>query len=119
NTDHPLRNHAAIGNLMDKVDILDAPDKFGAVVLWCLSRRVQVLVNVLNSQAVCGVGRRAYLLGFFESSHSKRLESSCSRNIVNVIVELSSFGRPKEEKVEAPSPSAARGCYNNVVKTLP
>ncbi|MQL79934.1 hypothetical protein Taro_012363 [Colocasia esculenta] len=27
NTDHPLRNHAAIGNLMDKVDILDAPDK--------------------------------------------------------------------------------------------
>ncbi|MQL83559.1 hypothetical protein Taro_016050, partial [Colocasia esculenta] len=51
----------------------------GAVVLWCLSRRAQVLVNFLNSLAVCGVGRRAYLLSFFESSHSKRLESSCSR----------------------------------------
>ncbi|MQL68343.1 hypothetical protein Taro_000634 [Colocasia esculenta] len=26
-TDHPLRNHAMIGRLMEKVDILDAPDK--------------------------------------------------------------------------------------------
>ncbi|MQM00308.1 hypothetical protein Taro_033039, partial [Colocasia esculenta] len=51
----------------------------GAVVLWFLSRHAQVLVNLLNSQAVYGVGRHAYLLGFFESSHSKRLELSCSR----------------------------------------
>ncbi|MQL73261.1 hypothetical protein Taro_005609, partial [Colocasia esculenta] len=27
----------------------------GAVVLWCLTSRAQVLVNLLNSQAVCGV----------------------------------------------------------------
>ncbi|MQL94581.1 hypothetical protein Taro_027237 [Colocasia esculenta] len=53
----------------------------GAMVLWCLSRHAQVLVNLLNSQAVCGVGLRAYLLGFFESSHSKRLESSCSSHL--------------------------------------
>ncbi|MQL95723.1 hypothetical protein Taro_028393 [Colocasia esculenta] len=44
---------------------------------------------------------------------------SFTRNTVNVTVELSSFGRPKEEKLKPPSPSAARGCYNNVVKTLP
>ncbi|MQL83374.1 hypothetical protein Taro_015857 [Colocasia esculenta] len=50
----------------------------GAVVLWYLSGGAQGLVNLLNSQVVFGVGRCAYLLGFFESSHSKRLESSCS-----------------------------------------
>ena len=32
---------------------------FGAVVLWCLRRSAQGLVNLLNSQVVCGVGRRA------------------------------------------------------------
>ncbi|MQL74721.1 hypothetical protein Taro_007066, partial [Colocasia esculenta] len=50
----------------------------GAVVLWCLSRGAQGLVNLLNSQVVFGVGRCAYLLGFFELLNSKRLESSCS-----------------------------------------
>ncbi|MQL74701.1 hypothetical protein Taro_007074, partial [Colocasia esculenta] len=50
----------------------------GAVVLWCLSRSAQGFVNLLNSQVVCGVGCRTYLMGFFESLHSKRLESSCS-----------------------------------------
>ncbi|MQL80188.1 hypothetical protein Taro_012637 [Colocasia esculenta] len=50
----------------------------GVVVLWCLSRSAQGLVNLLNSQVVFGVGRCAYLLGFFESLHSKRLESLCS-----------------------------------------
>ncbi|MQL95726.1 hypothetical protein Taro_028394, partial [Colocasia esculenta] len=44
---------------------------------------------------------------------------SFTRNTVNMTVELSSFGRPKEEKLKPPSLSAARGCYNNVVKTLP
>ncbi|MQL98629.1 hypothetical protein Taro_031342 [Colocasia esculenta] len=51
---------------------------FGAVVLWCMSRSAQGLVNLLNSQVVFGVGRCAYLLGFFASLHSKRLESLCS-----------------------------------------
>ncbi|MQM23786.1 hypothetical protein Taro_056856, partial [Colocasia esculenta] len=51
---------------------------FGAVMLWCLSRVAQGLVNLLNSQVVYGVGCRAYLLGFFELVHSKRSESSCS-----------------------------------------
>ncbi|MQL67929.1 hypothetical protein Taro_000205 [Colocasia esculenta] len=51
---------------------------FGAVVLWCLSYGAQVLVNLLNSQVVFGVGRCAYLLGFFELLNSKRIESSCS-----------------------------------------
>ncbi|MQM02313.1 hypothetical protein Taro_035082 [Colocasia esculenta] len=50
----------------------------GAVVLWCLSRGAQGLVNLLNSQVVFRVGRCAYLLGFFELLNSKRLESSCS-----------------------------------------
>ncbi|MQM13889.1 hypothetical protein Taro_046817 [Colocasia esculenta] len=48
------------------------------VVLWCLSLGAQGLVNLLNSQVVFGVGRCAYLLGFFELLNSKRLESSCS-----------------------------------------
>ncbi|MQM01658.1 hypothetical protein Taro_034416, partial [Colocasia esculenta] len=39
---------------------------FGAIVLWCLRRSAQGLVNFLNSQVVCGVGCHAYLLGFFE-----------------------------------------------------
>ncbi|MQL91810.1 hypothetical protein Taro_024426 [Colocasia esculenta] len=51
---------------------------FGAVVLWCLSYSAQGLVNLLNSQVVCGVGCRAYFLGFFELVQSKRSESSCS-----------------------------------------
>ncbi|MQM00890.1 hypothetical protein Taro_033633 [Colocasia esculenta] len=50
----------------------------GVVVLWCLSRGAQGLVNLLNSQVVFGVGRCAYLLGFFELLNSKRLESLCS-----------------------------------------
>ncbi|MQM06734.1 hypothetical protein Taro_039559 [Colocasia esculenta] len=52
--------------------------RVGAIVLWCLSRGAQGLVNLLNSQVVFGVGRCAYLLGFFELLNSKRLESSCS-----------------------------------------
>ncbi|MQM10723.1 hypothetical protein Taro_043621 [Colocasia esculenta] len=48
----------------------------GVVVLWCMSRSAQGLVNLLNSQVVFGVGRCAYLLGFFESSHSKRCNKS-------------------------------------------
>ncbi|MQL82182.1 hypothetical protein Taro_014648 [Colocasia esculenta] len=39
---------------------------FGAIMLWCLRRSAQGLVNLLNSQVVYGVGCRAYLLGFFE-----------------------------------------------------
>ena len=50
----------------------------GAIVLWCLSRGAQGLVNLMNSQVVCGVGCRAYLLGFFELLNSKRLELSWS-----------------------------------------
>ncbi|MQL69518.1 hypothetical protein Taro_001811, partial [Colocasia esculenta] len=68
------------------LEVLSTVYLVGAVVLWCLSRRAQVLVNFLNSQAVYGVGRRAYLLSFFESSHSKRLESSCSRLYALVLV---------------------------------
>ncbi|MQL83556.1 hypothetical protein Taro_016049, partial [Colocasia esculenta] len=58
----------------------------GAVVLWCLSRSAQGLVNLPNSQVVFGVGRCAYVLGFFESLHSKRLESSCSSCTALVLV---------------------------------
>ncbi|MQM05299.1 hypothetical protein Taro_038103 [Colocasia esculenta] len=46
----------------------------------------------LNSQVVCGVGHRAYLLGFFESLHSKVLESSCSRLFALVLVFPLSWG---------------------------
>ncbi|MQL96693.1 hypothetical protein Taro_029375 [Colocasia esculenta] len=43
--------------------------------------------ELLNSQPVCGVGQRAYLLGVFESSDSKRLESSCSKLYALVLVD--------------------------------
>ncbi|MQM06917.1 hypothetical protein Taro_039747 [Colocasia esculenta] len=72
----------------------------GAVVLWCLRRCAQVLVNLLNSQAIYGVGRHAYLLGFFESSHSKRLELLCSRC-------------NKSEHMKAECPEAKKDKYKN------
>ncbi|MQM17002.1 hypothetical protein Taro_049966, partial [Colocasia esculenta] len=69
----PREEEGKVGEEEEKELVIAA-----VLIKKCLSHGAQGLVNLLNSQVVCGVGCRAYLLGFFELLHSKRSESSCS-----------------------------------------
>ncbi|MQM09242.1 hypothetical protein Taro_042107 [Colocasia esculenta] len=74
----------------------------------CLSRGAQGLVNLLNSQVVFGVGRCAYLLGFFELLNSKRLESSCS----SLYCTCASVHLPKSP-IRSPTPRSVVGANSH------